>query len=169
MTKWARLDLSQNNIIVGEIITYDPKTIINEKLWDRFIPCGNEVTLGFYYDNETGEFYVPQGYGKYKLDDATFSPVPPGYIIGENYLFIEDPNLPKSITESEFRSKLNLAERILWDNPETGTEVQKATINTLKMDFPHYGIESMTEEFEVLEQVGFFTPERSEEVKLALS
>lgn len=46
MSKWARLDLSGNNTIVGEIITYDPQTVINEQLWDRFVPCGDNVTLG---------------------------------------------------------------------------------------------------------------------------
>jgi hypothetical protein len=81
----------------------------------------------------------------------------------------EFPPAPKEITQGVFRSTLKLSERILWDNPETGTEIQKATINTLKMEFPHYGIESMVEEFELLEQIGFFTPQRSEEVKQFLS
>ena len=81
----------------------------------------------------------------------------------------EVPPAPIEITQDVFRGVLKLTEKILWDNPETGTEVQKATINTLKLDFPHYGVESMTDELETLEQVGFFTPERVEEVKLALS
>jgi hypothetical protein len=81
----------------------------------------------------------------------------------------EFPPAPKEITQDAFKSVLKLAEKILWDNPETGTEVQKATINTLKLEFPYYGIESMTEEFELLEQVGFFTAQRVDEVKQALS
>ena len=81
----------------------------------------------------------------------------------------EFPPAPKEITQDVFRSALNLSEKILWDNPETGTVQQKATINTLKMDFPHYGVESMSDELDLLEQVGFFTPERVTEVTQALS
>ena len=81
----------------------------------------------------------------------------------------EFPPAPKEITQDVFRGTLNLSEKILWDNPETGTVQQKAAINTLKMDFPHYGVESMSDEFDLLEQVGFFTPERVTEVTQALS
>lgn len=81
----------------------------------------------------------------------------------------EFPPPPREITQDVFRSVLNLSEKILWDNPETGTVQQKATINTLKMDFPHYGVQSMSDELDLLEQVGFFTPERLTEVTQALS
>ena len=81
----------------------------------------------------------------------------------------EFPPKPREITQDVFRSVLNLSEKILWDNPEIGTIQQKATINTLKMDFPHYGVESMSDELDLLEQVGFFTPERVAEVTQALS
>jgi hypothetical protein len=81
----------------------------------------------------------------------------------------EVPPAPREITQDVFRGVLKLTEKILWDNPETGTEVQKATINTIKMDFPHYGVESMSDELELLEQVGFFTAQRVTEVTQALS
>lgn len=81
----------------------------------------------------------------------------------------EVPPAPREITQDVFRGVLKLTEKILWDNPETGTEVQKATINTLKLDFPHYGVESMSDELEALEQVGFFTAQRVTEVTQALS
>lgn len=81
----------------------------------------------------------------------------------------EVPPSPKEITQDVFRSVLKLSEKILWDNPGTGTDIQKATINTLKMDFPHYGVESMSDELELLEQVGFFTSERVVEVTQSLS
>jgi hypothetical protein len=81
----------------------------------------------------------------------------------------EVPSAPREITQDVFRGVLKLTEKILWDNPETGTEVQKATINTIKMDFPHYGVESMSDELELLEQVGFFTAQRVTEVTQTLS
>ena len=81
----------------------------------------------------------------------------------------EFPPAPKEITQDVFRSVLNLSEKILWDNPETGTSQQKAIITTLKMDFPHYGVENMSDELSLLEQVEFFTPERLTEVTQALS
>lgn len=81
----------------------------------------------------------------------------------------EFPPKPREITQEVFRGVLKLTEKILWDNPETGTTQQSAVINTLKMDFPHYGVESMGDELELLEQVGFFTAERVTEVTQALS
>jgi hypothetical protein len=81
----------------------------------------------------------------------------------------EVPPTPKEITQDVFRGVLSLTEKILWDNPETGTTQQTATINTLKMEFPYYGVESMSEELDLLEQVGFFTPTRVTEVTQALS
>ena len=79
MTRWARLDPVEDKTIVGEIITYDPQTIIHEDLLDRFVPCDESVMLGYYYNKETQEFYIPEGYGKKFLDEVTFSPVPPGF------------------------------------------------------------------------------------------
>lgn len=81
----------------------------------------------------------------------------------------EIPPAPKEITQDLFRSVLKLTEKILWDNPQTGTATQEATINTLKMEFPYYGVDSMTEELDLLETVGFFTTQRVQEVKQALA
>lgn len=81
----------------------------------------------------------------------------------------EVPPAPREITQDVFRGVLKLTEKILWDNPETGTTQQTAVINTLKLDFPHYGVETMSDELELLEQVGFFTAQRVTEVTQALS
>lgn len=81
----------------------------------------------------------------------------------------EVPPAPREITQDVFRGVLKLSEKILWDNPETGTTQQSAAINTLKLDFPHYGVESMTDELALLKQVGFFTAARVTEVTQALS
>jgi hypothetical protein len=81
----------------------------------------------------------------------------------------EVPPPPREITQDVFREVLKLTEKIIWDNPQTGTSQQSAVINTLKLDFPHYGVESMSDELELLEQVGFFTTQRVTEVTQALS
>jgi hypothetical protein len=81
----------------------------------------------------------------------------------------EVPPCPREITQDVFRGVLKLTEKILWDNPETGTTQQNAVINTVKLDFPHYGVDTMSDELELLEQVGFFTAQRVTEVTQALS
>ena len=81
----------------------------------------------------------------------------------------EFPPAPRQITQDVFRGSLNLTEKILWDNPETGTVEQKAVINTLTMEFPYYGVESMTDEFALLTQISFTTSERITEIKAALA
>jgi hypothetical protein len=81
----------------------------------------------------------------------------------------EVPPAPREITQDVFRGVLKLTEKILWDNPETGTTQQNAVINTVKLDFPHYGVDTMSDELELLEQVGFFTAQRVTEVTQALS
>lgn len=78
------------------------------------------------------------------------------------------PELPKEITQEIFRSTLNLTEKILWDNPETGTEIQKAIINTLKMEFPYYGVESMNEMFLLIEENSIINSDRIIEIKFKL-
>jgi len=77
--------------------------------------------------------------------------------------------LPKEITQDVFRNTLTLTEKILWDNPETGTTQQIAAINTLKIDFPFYGVENMNEELDLLSQVELLTSKRVSEIKAALS
>jgi hypothetical protein len=163
MHRWARLDQVNSNVIVGEIVDYDPKSIINEQLWDRFVPCDNNITFGYYYNVGTEEFYIPEGYGKYSSNDSKLSPIPVGYIIDENYIITPDPNyiIPKSITELEFRSKLTLSEKLLWDNPDTGTAQQKAAINTMKLDFPFVSVVDIQDELDLLENVGIIGTGRS--------
>ena len=81
----------------------------------------------------------------------------------------EFPPALKQITQDVFRGALNLIEKVLWDNPETGTVQQTAVINTLKMEFPYYGVESMTEEFALLEQINFTTADRIAVIQTALA
>lgn len=81
----------------------------------------------------------------------------------------EFPPAPKEITQDVFRDILKLSEKVLWDNPETGTTQQIAAINTLKIDFPFYGVENMTEELALLQQVEFLTATRVKEIKAALA
>ena len=81
----------------------------------------------------------------------------------------EFPPTPREITQDDFRGALNLAEKVLWDNPETGTTEQTAAINTLKMEFPYYGVESMTDEFALLKQINFTTSERITAIQSALA
>lgn len=173
MNRWARLDSVEDKKIVGEIITYDPQSIIHEDLLDRFVPCDESVTLGYYYDKETQEFYVPESYGKKFLSEVTFSPVPSGFIVGENYLFISDPNIvdivpPKFITEYDFRSKLILSEKLIWDSPETGTPQQKAAITTMKNDFPFLSVEDMQDELNLLESLQVIGVGRASEIAYEL-
>jgi hypothetical protein len=80
----------------------------------------------------------------------------------------EIPPPPKEITQEIFRSTLNISEKILWDNPEACTEIQKSIINTLKMEFPYYGAESMTELFSLLEENDIISNDRILEIKSTL-
>jgi hypothetical protein len=109
------------------------------------------------YINQLQSILALDSYVEMKFQFDTIGPEP------------EFPPKPREITQDVFRSVLNLQEKILWDNPEIGTIQQKAIINTLKMDFPHYGVESMSDELSLLEQIEFFTPERLTEVTQALS
>lgn len=84
----------------------------------------------------------------------------------------EFPPVPEPIrviTQDVFRGTLNLAEKVIWDNPETGTTQQSAAINTIKIDFPFYGVDSMTEELAFLQQVGLLTSQRITEITTELS
>ncbi len=81
----------------------------------------------------------------------------------------EFPPAPRVINQDDFRSVLKLAEKVLWDYPETGTSQQAAVINTIKMDFPYYEVTSMAEELNLLKTVGFLTADRVKEITEALS
>jgi hypothetical protein len=81
----------------------------------------------------------------------------------------EFPPAPRVINQDDFRSTLKLTEKMLWDNPETGTPQQAAAINTIKMDFPYYEVASMVEELALLQEVEFLTADRVKEIKLELA
>lgn len=76
----------------------------------------------------------------------------------------EFPPEPKEITQDEFRNLLKLTEKILWDNPETGTEQQKAVINTMKLDFPFSSVEDMQDELDLLESLKVIGTGRAAEI-----
>lgn len=109
------------------------------------------------YINQLQSIFAVNSYTEMKSQFDSVGPEP------------EVPPSPREITQDVFRGVLKLSEKILWDNPETGTTQQSAAINTLKLDFPHYGVESMSDELDLLKQVGFFTAARVTEVTQALS
>jgi len=171
MTKHARIILTEEDSALLEVITYDPVGVINEAFLSEFIECPEEVERGYRYNSKTKTFYLPEGYAKHPdFEVFGYVPIPEDVTVDENG-FIVFPPPPKFviINETDFRSALNLTEKILWDDPETGTTEQKAVINTLKMEFPYYGVESMTDEFTLLEQIIFTTSERITEIKAALA
>lgn len=165
MSKWARVNLEETSPIL-EVITYDPVGVINEAFLPTFKPCGEEVEKGYFYNPNTDTFYLPSGYAKHP-DFKTYGyvPIPAGLEVDENG-FIIFPIQPKLIAEENFRSALNFQEKILWDNPETATNNQKAVINTIKADFPY---EDMTEQLNALHQVGVIELARIQEISTLLS
>jgi hypothetical protein len=116
-----------------------------------------QYTIHTDYINELETIFRLESYVEMKSQLDSIGPEP------------EVPPLQKEITQDVFRGVLNLTEKILWDNPETGTVQQTAVINTLKLDFPHYGVQSMSDELELLKKVEFFTSQRVTEVTQALS
>ena len=134
MSKWARVNLQQDSQIL-EVITYDPNGVINEAFLPEFKSCPDEVEKGYHYNPQTDTFYLPEGYAKHP-NFETFGYVPKGDLEVDENGFIIFPPAPKQITVEDLRSKLILTEKILWDNPETGTASQTAVINTAKLEFP---------------------------------
>lgn len=134
MSKWARVNLEQESQIL-EIITYNPEGVINEAFLPLFKPCPEEVEKGYWYNPQTNTFYLPEGYAKHP-DFETFGYVPKGDLEVDENGFIIFPPPPKYVSLEDFRNQLSLTEKILWDNPETGTQIQSAVINTAKQEFP---------------------------------
>lgn len=160
MSKWARVNLEEIGPVL-EIITYDPVGVINEEFLPTFKSCGEEVEKGYFYNPNTDTFYLPDGYAKHpQFEIFGYVPISDGTEVDENG-FVIFSSQPKSITEENFRSSLNFQEKILWDNPETGTNNQKAVINTIKTDFPY---ENMTEQVNALQQVGVIELTRVQEI-----
>ena len=75
---------------------------------------------------------------------------------------------PVEIDESAFRGELTLTEKVLWDNPATGTSAQQAIINTMKVDFPFIGsaIQEYLNSLETNEVIG---TERADAIYTALT
>ena len=169
MSKWARVNLEQKSPIL-EVINYDPQGVINEQFLDEFLPCPDEVNRGYEYNPETGEFTLPEGYAKHPHFEAM------GYVfqgdceLDENGFIIlppppPAPPEPKYISLDEFRSQLTLTEKILWDNPESGTVVQGATIKTIKQEFPLLvEAESTVEILDLLEEKSIIGEGRASEI-----
>ncbi len=143
--------LDLRDIIQSLIVSHQLKMTENPHMTPE------QLIIHLDYINQLQNIFGLQSYSEMKSQFDDLGPEP------------EVPPTPREITQDVFRGVLKLTEKILWDNPETGTTQQNAVINTLKMDFPHYGVESMSDEFELLEQVGFFTAQRVSEVTQALS
>lgn len=163
MSKWSRVILNQKSQVL-EVITYDPVGVINEAFLPEYKPCPEEVERGYWYDPETETFYLPENYAKHP-DFEHF-----GYVENFNHYpvdengFIVFPPPPKVITEPDFRSKLTVLEKVMWDNPETGTLQQKSVINTMKLDFPFTGIETIRDELDLLESLEVIGVGRADEI-----
>ena len=134
MSKWARVDLEKESPVL-EVITYDPNGVVNEAFLPYFKPCSDEVERGYVYNPQTDTFYLPEGYAKHP-NFETFGYVPKGDLEVDENGFIVLPPEPKQIAVDDVRSNLTLTEKVLWDNPETGTASQTAVINTVKLELP---------------------------------
>jgi hypothetical protein len=137
-----------------QLLVSNHQILINE---NSLFLSSDQLKLHTNYINQLRSISILESYSEMKLQFDSIETPP------------EFPPKPKEITQDVFKSVLNLTEKILWNNPETGTTQQSAVINTLKMEFPYYGVENMTEELNLLEQVGFFTSTRITEVTQALS
>lgn len=136
------------------------------------------ASIGDRYLEEHDVFISPQPYPSSTLNTETFDwecPVPKPENPPENKIYVwseEDLNwilmdtrLPQvKITNELFRSNLTLEEKILWDNPETGTELQKVIITTAKLDLPTTLYRDKNNEIlDLLVSRGIFTEERMNE------
>lgn len=163
MSKWARVNLNEESQVL-EVITYDPVNIINEAFLLEFKECPDEVYLGYHYNPQTNEFFLPENYAKHpNFEIFGYVEIPEGSSVDENG-FIVFPLPPKEITNELFRSNLKIQEKILWDNPETGTPQQSAAINTMKLDFPFIGIETIRDELDLLESLDIIGVGRADEI-----
>jgi DNA-binding Lrp family transcriptional regulator len=136
---------------------YDKINEYKESIEKYSILGEQELQVNYDYISELQTISVLETYDEMKSQFDSIGPEP------------EFPPLPKQITQNLFRSKLKLTEKIIWDNPESGTEIQKAIINTMKMEFPFYGVDSMNEFFTLLEENEIIIPERIVEIKSNLN
>lgn len=54
MSKWARVV----NEMVTEVVDYNPFEVVNEAFHHQFHECGDEVEVGYTYDEKTGTYAV---------------------------------------------------------------------------------------------------------------
>lgn len=132
-------------------------SIHREKISENYHLTSDQLKVHLDYISSLEKMLLETSYEnmKFKLDNRDSEP--------------EFPPKPKEITQEVFRSALKITEKVLWDNPETGTTQQTAAINTIKMDFPYYGIDTMIEELDLLESVGVLTASRVKDIKSILS
>ena len=163
MAKWARVNLFDTQPVI-EVIDYNPVGVICEEFLPQYVPCPDEVWRGYFYNHQTNEFFLPEGYAKH----PEFHIV--GYIhAGENEIdedgFIIFPPEPKIVTDEEIRFNLKLSEKLLWDTPESGTTQQAAAINTIKKDLPKvFNSEELLEIFDLLETLEVIGVGRAQEL-----
>ena len=120
MSKWIRVESDQ----AQEIIQYDPNGIINESFLPLFKgPFSDDypVEVGYVYHIVDGSFSEP----------PTPTPPPP-----ESEPSVSPEPEPYYINQDQFRSQLTLAEKLIWDSPDTATTPQRQAIVTVKSDFP---------------------------------
>jgi len=55
MSKWARVV----NEMVAEVVDYNPFEVVNEAFHYQFHECGDEVEVGYTYDEDTLEWEAP--------------------------------------------------------------------------------------------------------------
>lgn len=126
---------------------YDSWVLNQEDLvWEPPVPRPTDAPEGSYY----------------QWDEETIS-----WVLKEVEI-IQPPSIIISL--EDFRSKLTLEEKMLWDNPETGTLSQKAAITTVKNEFPlTYDTDETMDLMDLLVEKEVFTTERMEEILSSFS
>ena len=136
MSKWIRVE----NNFAQEIITYDPNGVINEAFLPLFkgpFKDNLSVSIGQVYDSGSNTFSDP-----------------PIVLAPEPEPTPEPEPEPIYVSLVDFRAQLTLSEKLIWDNPETATTVQRQAINTVRGDFPQrVDGNQFREELDLLESV----------------
>lgn len=140
---------------------------------------GKFASVGDTYLDEHDIFISPQPYPSSTLNMETFvwePPVPKPENPPENFIYVWDEEnvnwtlldtrLPEvEVSNEVFRSILTLEEKLLWDNPESGTETKKQIITTAKLDLPTTLYRDQPNEiFELLVNKKVFTRKRMNEI-----
>lgn len=138
---------------------------------------GRYASIDSYYLEDADVFTSQPPYKSWILNRQTYdweAPVPAPTNLGERqYLEWNEGTLswdikdfpPRQISIEDFRSKLTLTEKLLWDTPESGTIQQTAVINTFKGEFPLLiDAEETSQLVDLLVSNGVFTRERITEL-----